>query len=195
MNTRHSPSNARELYLNSLGSEDELSARRAAEKAGIPDDDPTWILLHEVRRACQEATRCTTTLRDAASEAATRIEVASSGKLADVDVERLALQIASDAGTQIASDDRIVGALTEGVRRVEYEAARHIRALEVAIRDFLRHRAAAPLASLAFAFALGAALCYASVWGAYHFGFNYGETIGYSVGWHAARVYDKEHRP
>jgi hypothetical protein len=186
------PATAREVYLASLAPEDELTARRAAEKAGIPEDDPTWLLLSEVRRAAQETNRCTADLTLAVAEAVSRIELASEDRHPLVSDDALS-RIANTAGTKLADNDRVAEAVAGGVRRVEHDAIRAMRTLETSIRDFMRRRAAAPAASMIFAFSLGVVSSGLSIWGTYHVAIGYGQDFGYRAGFHDARIYDRSH--
>ena len=192
MNNR-APETARELYLASLAPEDELAARRAAEKTGIPENDPTWLLLSEVRRASQEANRCTTELKQAASDAALRIERITPNLQRVASDDALVSRIAGDVGAKLADNDRVAEAIASGVRRVEHEATRAMRVLETSIRDFMRRRAATPAASMIFAFALGVISSCLSIWGTYHVAIGYGQDLGYRSGFHDARLYDRSH--
>jgi hypothetical protein len=185
---------ARERYLASLSPEEELVARRAAEETGIPENDPTWLLLSEVRRACQETARCTAELKITASEAAARIVRASASDVVskakdDALADRAAVAIA----TQVAKNEHVNKAIAESVRGVEQDAIRAMRALETSIRDFMRRRAAAPAASMIFAFSLGVVSSCISIWGTYHIAISYGQDLGYRAGFHDARLYDRSH--
>ena len=188
------PPTARDLYLASLSPEEELAARRVAEKSGIPDNDPTWLLLSEVRSACREATRCTNELKGAVADAASRIECAGTHDARTaLDDEALTAGIASTAGAKLAENEQIVGAIASGIRRVENDASRAMRTLEGSIRDFMRRRVSAPAASLVFAFALGIASACLSIWGTYHIAVGYGEGLGYRAGFNDGRVYERNH--
>lgn len=180
----------RERYFASLAPEEELTARRSAERTGIPDDDPTWLLLSEVRRASWEANRCTGELKQTASDAAARIERASCTPSL-VDTDAVMARVASAAGAHLAADDRIRDAIAGALEHLEAGAMRAIQALETATRDFARSRAAAPMASLVFAFALGAATCCITIWETYHVAYDYGDRVGYRDGFHNAHVYDQ----
>ncbi len=185
------PASAREVYLASLRPEEELAARRAAEKAGIPDTDPFWLLLIEVQRACREASRCTTELTRVVADAVARIEGAgSSGPACD---DAFVSQIAPAVATALAQDDRVIEAVTTAVGAVEEDGLRAMRTLESAIRDFVRRRAAAPAASLVFAFSLGVASSGLGLWGTYHVALAYGQDLGYRAGFNDARTYDRSH--
>jgi len=193
--TRTSRLTPREVYLASLSSTNELAARRAAEKSGVPDDDPLWLLLTEVRRACSDVQQCTLALQQAAASAAQRIEQATSRDsrspvLADAHIA----QLAGAAGASIAKDPQLASAVASAVRQVEADATRALRSAETSIRELTRRRSATPLASLSFAFALGVTSCCAAVWGSYHNGIVYGQYLGYNAGFHAARVFDRSHQ-
>ncbi len=185
------PTTARELYLASLSPDEELAARRAAERAGIPDNDPTWLLLLEVRRATRETNRCTEALKQVVSDAVTRIgrTVTDSSTLSDA----VSIQFANAAGARLAENDRLVNAVAAAVRGVEANATRAMHVLETSIRDFMRRRVVAPAASVLFAFSLGAVSAYLSIWGTYHVAIGYGQDLGYRAGFHDARVYDRSH--
>jgi hypothetical protein len=137
---------ARDLYLSSLSPDDELAARRAAERTGIPDDDPTWLLLLEVQRAAYETNRGTAALKQVVSDAATRIEQSSTGTLALNDAA--ISQFANAAGLKLAEDDRVIGTLSAAIQNVETSATRSLHALETSIRDFMRRRVVAPAAGI-----------------------------------------------
>lgn len=190
---KSAPATARELYFASLAPEDELAARRAAEKTGIPENDPTWLLLSEVRRASQEANRCTADLKLAVSDAVSRIERAGANAHPPASDDALASRIANTAGSELAQSDRVAEAVASGIRRVEHDAIRAMRTLETSIRDFMRRRAAAPAASMIFAFSLGVVSGCLSIWGTYHVAIGYGQDLGYRVGFHDARLYDRSH--
>jgi hypothetical protein len=187
--------NARERYLSSLSPEDELVARRSAEETGIPENDPTWLLLSEVRRACQEANRCTAELKLTASEAAARIVRASaSDTVSKTKDDALAERTAIAIGAQVAKNERVTEAVANAIREIERDAVRAMRGLETAIRDFMRRRAAAPAASMIFAFSLGVVSGCLSIWGTYHVAISYGQDLGYRAGFHDARLYDRSHQ-
>ena len=189
------PPTARNLYLASLSAEDELITRRLAETSGIPENDPTWLLLSEVRRSCREATRCTTALSQAASDAASRIALVGTRNVNSPESDdRLAMRIATAVGDRLSQNEHVANAIATAVRRVEDDAIRAMRSIETGLRDFMRRRAAAPAASLAFAFALGLASCCAAIWQTYHIGLSYGQDLGYRAGFNDARIYDRNHR-
>jgi hypothetical protein len=189
------PPSARNLYLASLSPEDELVTRRLAETSGIPENDPTWLLLSEVRRSCREATRCTAALSQAASDAASRIALVGTRNVNSPESDgRLAMRIATVTGERLSQNDQVASAIAKAIRHVEDDAARAIRSLETGLRDFMRRRGSAPAASLAFAFALGLASCCAAIWQTYHIGFSYGQNLGYRAGFNDAHIYDRNHR-
>jgi len=80
---------------------------------------------------------------------------------------------------QCRNDERVVAALTSAIKNTREAAMHAIRSLEVALHDVARRRAAAPFASLMFAFALGLTACCAVIWSAYHAGTGYGYDLGY----------------
>ena len=189
------PATARDLYLASLSPEDELVARRIAEKSGLPGNDPTWLLLTEVQRACREATRCTDGLTSAAKESVARIERAGKIGIGEPSqIEAVGAGIAQAVGSRLAADEHLLQAITEGIRRVEADAVRVIRALETAARDLIARRSALPVASILFAFCLGLAAATFGIWQAYRVSLGYGEDIGYNAGFARAQAYDRSHR-
>ncbi len=146
----------REAYLASLPSTDELATRRAADKSGIPDDDPMWLLLAEVRRACSAANQCTLALQQAVSDAAQRIErVASRDARSPAFDNAYITHIAGATGASIAKDAQVTNAVASAIRQIEADATRALRTTETSIRELMRRRSATPIASLTFAFALG----------------------------------------
>lgn len=186
---------ARDVYLASLSPTDELAARRAAEKSGLPDDDPMWLLLTEVRRARNEVEQCTLRLQQVAANAAQRIEQAASrNNRAPAFGEGHIAQLASTAGASIAKDPQVASAVASAVHQLETEATRALRTTETSIRELTRRRSATPLASLIFAFALGVTSCCAAIWSGYHTGVAYGQDLGYRAGFHDARLYDRSHQ-
>jgi hypothetical protein len=189
------PASAREAYLTALSPEDELVARRVAEKSGIPENDPTWLLLTEVQRACREATRCTNGLASATKEAVTRIERASQCDVSDPSrIEVIGADIARVVGSQLANDERVVKAIVSGIQRVEVDAVRVIRSVETAVRELIARRSALPIASILFAFCLGLTAATCGIWQAYHVALGYGEDIGYRAGFARAHAYDRSGR-
>jgi len=164
---------ARDFYLASLDAKGELSARRLAELSHIPDDDPVWMMLHELQRSAREIT-----------------SDASAALANDAFSQRLSTAI----GINVARDERIVTALTAAINGTHEAATGAIRSLEDSLRDVARRRAAAPFASLAFAFAIGLSVCCALLWSAYHAGASYGYDLGYSAGYHDGVLYERNHR-
>ena len=164
---------ARDAYLASLDPATELSARRLAEKSGVPDNDPIWLLLHEVHRSLRE----TTTSANAA--------------LAN---EPFAQRLSATVGASLVGDERIVDALTTSIRTMQDASLRAIRSLETAIRDFARRRAVAPFASIAFAFALAITVSVAGIWSTYHVAVSYGQDLGYRAGFNDGVIYERGHK-
>jgi hypothetical protein len=164
---------ARAIYLSSLDAGSELKARRLAELSHIPDDDPMWLLIHETQRSVREV-----------------INGANTALTSEPFAQRLSVAVA----TSIVRDERIVTALTTAVERTHDAATRSIRSLEAALHEVARRRAAAPFASLAFAFALGLAVCGALIWFAYHAGSDHGYDFGYRAGYYAGILYQRNHR-
>ena len=164
---------ARDLYLASLDPNTELSARRLAERSGLPDNDPIWLLLHEVHRSISDAT--------------------GSAKAALAN-EPFAARLSAAVGAAVTGDDRIIDALTGAIRSTQDASLRSIRSLESAIRDFTRKRAAAPFASIAFAFALAITASIAAIWSTYHIAVDYGQDLGYRAGFNAGVTYERSHR-
>lgn len=163
---------ARDLYLASLDSNVELSARRLAEQSGIPDNDPMWLLLHEMQRAMREA---------------------ASGANAVLANDAFADRVSSEIGIKVSNDERVLAALTAAIKNTREAALHAIRSLEVALHDVARRRAAAPFASLMFAFALGLTACCAAIWSAYHVGTGYGYDLGYRAGYNYG-IINERHR-
>lgn len=184
----------RDAYLAALSSNDELAARRVAEKAGVPDDDPMWLLLLEVERACSVVNECTLAVKAIASDAARRIEQAASRVGAPTFGDADVTHIAAAAGKAIASDAQVANAVASAIREVEADAVRALRTTEMTIRELMRRRSATPLASLIFAFALGLTSCCAAVWGSYHTGVVHGQELGYRAAFNDARLYDRTHQ-
>lgn len=166
-------SSARDAYLASLDSTTELSVRRLAEKSGLPDNDPMWLLLHEVQRSLRETT-------------ATANAALSNEPFA----QRLSLAISAS----VTNDERIADALTAAIRTAQDASLHAIRSLESALRDFARRRAAAPFASIAFAFALAITASFAAIWSTYHVAVNYGQDLGYRSGFNDGVTYERSHR-
>lgn len=164
---------ARDIYLTSLNPTSELSARRLAERSGIPDNDPMWLLLHELHRSLHES--------------------ASSANAA-LASEPFAARLSAAVSVAVTEDERIADALTTAIRTAENASLHAIRSLESGIRDFARKRAVAPFASIAFAFALAITVSVVAIWSAYHIGAGYGQTIGYRSGFNDGVSYERNHR-
>jgi hypothetical protein len=166
-------SSARDVYLTSLDSASELAARRLAEKSGIPDSDPMWLLLREVQRSFRETA------------------INTNEALAS---EPFAQRLSSTVGASIANDERVLDALTGAIRATQDASLRAIRSLELAIRDFTRRRAAAPFASIAFAVALAMTVTCAAIWTTYYVAIGYGRDLGYRAGFNDGMTYGRSHR-
>ena len=164
---------ARDVYLASLDARSELNARRLAELSHIPGDDPMWLLMHEMQHSVREV-----------------INGANTALANEPFAQRLATSVAAS----IAHDERIATVLTTAIERTHEAATRSICSLEDALRDVARRRAAAPFASLAFAFALGLTVCCAIIWGAYHAGSDYGYDLGYRAGYHDGILYERNRK-
>ena len=164
---------ARELYLASLDPNVELSTRRMAERSGLPDNDPMWLLLHEVHRSISEA---------------------SSSAKAALENEPFAARLSAAIGTAMIEDARIIDALTVAIRSTQEASLRSIRFLESTLRDFARKRAAVPFASIAFASALAIIASIAAIWNTYHVAVDYGKYLGYRAGFTAGMSYERSHR-
>ena len=93
-----------------------------------------WMMLHELQRSSREIT---------------------SGANAALANDAFAQRLSTAIATNVARDERVVAALTAAINNTHEAASRAIRSLEAALRDVARRRAAAPFASLAFAFSLG----------------------------------------
>ena len=154
---------ARDLYLASLDATSELNVRRLAEMSRVPGDDPMWLIMYELQRSAREIT---------------------SGAGAALANDAFAQRLSNAIGSNVAQNVGVLAALTAAVDSTRDAATRAIRSLEVSLRDVARRRAAAPFASLAFAFALGLTVCSTLIWGAFHVGMDYGYTIGYLSGYH-----------
>ena len=165
--------NARDLYLSSLDSKSELNARRLAELSHVPDDDPMWLMLHELQRSAREVT---------------------SGANAVLGNDAFAQRLSTVIGSNVAQNDLIVTALTAAIDKTHNAASRAIRSLEAALHDVARRRAAAPFASLAFAFSLGIIACCAVIWAAYHAGTLNGYDAGYPAGYHDGILYERNRK-
>lgn len=164
---------ARDLYLASLDAKGELNARRLAELSRIPDDDPVWMMLHELQRSAREIT---------------------SGANAALANDAFAQRLATAIGISVAHNEQVVAAVTAAVSNTHEAATRAIRSLEGALRDVARRRAAAPFASLAFAFAIGLTVCCMALWSAYHAGTSYGFDRGYRAGYHDGILYERNRK-
>lgn len=164
---------ARDIYLASLDSKAELNARRLAERSRIPDDDPMWLLLHEMQQATRELTR-------GANAALTNDSFAA----------RLSLAVASS----ITNDQRIIAAVANGITGIHDASVRAIRSLESEVREVARKRAIAPLSSLLFALALALLVGFATLWASYNAGSGYGFDTGYSAGYHDRALYERNHK-
>ena len=166
-------SSARDLYLSSLDPLTELNARRLAERSSIPDDDPMWLMLHELHQVAREVT---------------------SGAHAALVNEAFAERLSVAIGASLTSDERIVDALSGAIQSTRDAAQHALRSLEIAIRDFARRRAVAPAASIAFAVALAITSSCAALWTAYHAGLDYGHNIGYQTGFNNGVTYERSHK-
>jgi hypothetical protein len=161
-----------------LSSVEELEARRVAEKAHIPDDDPMWLLLMEIRRSCSEAQSCSKTLNETMADVATRIEAAASSSVDEGAINR----IFDTAAATILKDERLVTAFAAASKAFQNEATRVVRTFEIQIRDIVRRRASAPATSILFALALGSASAWLSIVATYHLAEAYGQRIGFQSG-------------
>ncbi len=163
---------AREVYLASLDPKAELSARRLAERSRIPDDDPMWLLLHEMQQATRELTR-------GANAVLTN----------DAFAERLSSAVASG----ITNNQRIIAAVADGISGIHDASVRAIRSLESEVRDAARKRAIAPISSLVFTLALALIVGLAAMWASYNVGYGYGFDAGYRAGYHDRVLYERNH--
>lgn len=164
---------ARDIYLASLDPHTELNARRLAERSRIPDDDPMWLMLHEMQQSAREVTR---------------------GANAALSNDAFAGRLASAVASILTKDPRIVGAVTGGVTVIHDASVRAIRSLESEVRSVARKRAFAPLSSLVFAFALALVVGFAAIWASYNVGSGYGYDIGYSAGYHNAVLNERNRK-
>ncbi|MDE2482036.1 MAG: hypothetical protein KGN02_07590 [bacterium] len=164
---------ARDIYLASLDPATELTARRLAERSGIPDNDPLWLLLHDVHRSLHDLTS------------------SANGALAN---EPFAARLSAAVGAAMTDDQRIVDALTTAIQTTQNASLRAIRSLESELKAFARKRAVAPFASIAFAFALAITVSIVTVWSAYHIGVGYGQDLGYRSGFHDGILYERSHK-
>jgi hypothetical protein len=166
-------SSSRDAYLASLDPATELTARRLAEKSGIPDNDPLWLLLHELKRSL--------------------LEVTSSANAA-LSNEPFAQRLSAAISASVTNDERVTDALTTAIRTMQDASLRAIRSLEGAVRGFARRHAAAPFASIAFAFALAITVSFAAIWSTYHVAVSYGRDLGYRAGFNDGVTYERSHR-
>ncbi len=164
---------ARDIYLASLDPKAELNARRLAERSRIPDDDPMWLLLHEMQQATRELTRG-----------------ATAALANDAFAERLSSTVASG----ITNDQRIIAAVASGITGIHDASVRAIRSLESEVRDVARKRAIVPISSLVFALALALIVGFASLWASYNAGSGYGFDTGYSAGYRDRVLYERNHK-
>lgn len=164
---------ARDIYLASLDPANELTARRLAERSGIPDNDPLWLLLHDIHRSLHELTS------------------SANGALTN---EPFAARLSAAVSVAMTDDQRIVHALTTAIQTTQNASLRAIRSLESALKDFARKRAAAPFASIAFAFALAITVSFVAIWSTYHDGVGYGQDLGYRSGFHDGILYERSHK-
>jgi murein L,D-transpeptidase YcbB/YkuD len=164
---------ARDIYLSSLDPKAELNARRLAERSRVPDDDPMWLLLHEMQQATRELTR-------GANAALTN----------DAFAERLSSTVASS----ITNDQRIIAAVADGIAGIHDVSVRAIRSLESEVRDVARKSAIAPISSLVFALALALIAGFAAMSASYNVGSGYGFDAGYHVGYHDRVLYERIHK-
>lgn len=161
---------ARDIYLASLDSKAELSARRLAERSRIPDDDPMWLLLHEMQQSMREITR---------------------GANAALANELFAQRLTTAVANSVANDDRVVGAIAAGISAIQDSSIRAIRSLESEVRNVARKRAIAPISSLVFALALSIVVGFACIWASYNAGTGYGYDLGYRSGYHDATLSER----
>lgn len=164
---------ARDLYLESLDSSSELSARRLAERSGIPDNDPIWLLLHELHRSLAEV-----------------VGSANAALANDAFATRLSTAVAAS----IAHDDSVLDQVAAAIRTTQDGSLRALRTLESAVGEFARRQAVAPLSSIAFAVALAIAATAAAIWGTFHVATTYGQDIGYHSGFYDGIRYARSHR-
>ncbi|MDE2480832.1 MAG: hypothetical protein KGN02_01410 [bacterium] len=162
--------NARDLYLASLDPDAELSARRLAERSGLPDNDPIWLLLHELHRAASEITGSAN---------------------AAIAHDAFAARLTSAVASSVVDDKRIIDAVANGIAAVHDASVRAIRSLESELRNVARKRAFAPISSLIFAFALALVVGFAAVWASYSVGSGYGYDLGYRSGYHDGIIYER----
>jgi hypothetical protein len=164
---------ARDLYLGSLDPNAELNARRLAERSRIPDDDPMWLLLHEMQQSMREVTR---------------------GAHAALANELFAQRLTTAVATTVVNDERIIGAVAAGINAIQDSSIRAIRSLESEVRNLTRKRAIAPISSLVFALALSLVVGFASIWASYNVGTGYGYDLGYRSGYHDGILYERNRK-
>lgn len=164
---------ARDLYLASLDSKTELNARRLAERSRIPDDDPMWLLLHEIQQSTRELTR---------------------GANAALANESFAERLSSVIASSLVSDQRVIAAATGAINGIHDTSIRAIRSLESEVREVARKRSIAPISSLLFAFSLALIAGLAAIWSAYNVGSGYGYDLGYRAGYHDGVLNERNHR-
>ncbi len=164
---------ARDIYLAALDPASELTARRVAERSGIPDNDPLWLLLHDVHRSLHDLTS------------------SANGALSN---EPFAARLSAAVSVAVTNDQRVAEALTTAIRTTQEASLRAIRSLESALKDFTRKRAAAPFASITFAFALAITISFIAIWSTYHAGVGYGQDLGYRSGFHDGVIYERSHK-
>lgn len=166
-------SSARELYLSSLDSDSELSARRLAETSGVPDNDPLWLMLNELHRSVRQITNDT--------------NLALSN-------DRFVSHLSAAVASQLANNERITSELTSSIRSIQEVSLCAVRSVELTSRNSARRLASTPLTSVVFAFALAVALSFAATWSTYHVAAGYGQDIGYRVGFHDGQNFERRHR-
>ena len=164
---------ARDIYLASLDPHTELTARRLAERSRIPDDDPMWLMLHEMQQSAREVTR---------------------GANAALSNDAFAGRLASAVASSLTKDPGILGAVTDGVTVIHDASVRAIRTLESEVQSVARRRAFAPLSSLVFAFTLALVVGFSAIWASYNVGSGYGYDIGYSAGYHNAVLNERNRK-
>jgi len=163
---------ARDAYLASLDPTSELSARRLAERSGVPDNDPIWLLLHELHRSLAE------------------VIGSANAALAD---DAFATRLSTAVAASIAHDERIRDQVTTAIRATQDQSLRALRTLESAIGEFARRQALAPLSSVVFAVGLAIAVTCAAICGTFRVATNYGQDIGYRSGFNDGIRYERGH--
>lgn len=164
---------ARDLYLGSLDPKAELNARRLAERSRIPDDDPMWLLLHEMQQATRELTH---------------------GAHVAITNDAFADRLSSAVASAVCSDQRVIGAVADGVADIHNASVRAIRSLESDLRDFAQKRTMAPISSLVFAIALALIAGFAAMWASYNTGYGHGLDAGYRAGYHDGILHERNAR-